>query len=81
MITVKCFAQVREISQTEEMSLSFHQNMSIADVQRQLCAQGEQWQKAFSLSPLIACNHIIVSENHVLNEGDEVAFFPPVTGG
>ena len=30
---------------------------------------------------MIAVNHEYVSENHSLNNNDEIAFFPPVTGG
>ena len=30
---------------------------------------------------LIAVNHEYVSAKHVLKDGDELAFFPPVTGG
>ena len=30
---------------------------------------------------LAAVNHDYVGREHVLNDGDEVAFFPPVTGG
>jgi molybdopterin converting factor small subunit len=29
----------------------------------------------------IAVNHEYVDEGHVLNEGDEVALIPPVSGG
>ena len=30
---------------------------------------------------MIAVNHEYVSENHSLKDNDEIAFFPPVTGG
>ena len=30
---------------------------------------------------MIAVNHEYVDDNHLLNHEDEIAFFPPVTGG
>ena len=30
---------------------------------------------------LVAVNQILVHEDHYITDGDEVAFFPPVTGG
>ncbi len=46
----------------------------------------EAWQQAtglehFSDNLLIAVNQEYCSEEKLLNDGDEVAFFPPVTGG
>ena len=32
-------------------------------------------------SILAAVNHDYVERDHALSDGDEVAFFPPVTGG
>ncbi len=38
-------------------------------------------QEALPANTLIAVNMDYTHRNHVLKEGDEVAFFPPVTGG
>lgn len=81
MIVIKCFAQIREVTQVDELSISFENGKCISDLRKQLENSDEVWRRAFSLQPLMACNHVIVNASHVLNDGDEVAFFPPVTGG
>ena len=52
------------------------------------CLVGELWNSIidkYSLSKdnniLVTVNMDYVKQDHPLNEGDEVAFFPPVTGG
>jgi molybdopterin synthase sulfur carrier subunit len=47
-----------------------------------LAAQGDRW--ALALAPgklLAAVNQTLVEFSHPVKAGDEVAFFPPVTGG
>ena len=41
----------------------------------------ENWSLALDTSVLTACNHQLCEKDMVLCDGDEVAFFPPVTGG
>ncbi len=47
----------------------------------QLAARGDDWAEAFSGSVLMAVNQEMADRDTPLAEGDEVAFFPPVTGG
>lgn len=46
---------------------------------------GEVWRRATNLPMdehvLVAINHAYASRDSMVAEGDEVAFFPPVTGG
>ena len=47
-----------------------------------LAAQGDRWALALDASKLLAAvNQTLVPMSHPLQAGDEVAFFPPVTGG
>lgn len=53
----------------------------IASLQTWLMARGEAWQALGAASLRLAVNHQLATATHPLQSGDEVAFFPPVTGG
>ncbi len=75
------FAQLRELLGVSELSVV----EAVADVEALRCllaARGDRW--ALALDPdklLVAVNQTLVSRTTPLQAGDEVAFFPPVTGG
>ena len=56
---------------------------TVRDLRQALMAQSEAHAQA--LGPhrpvRVAVNQIMVGDDHALKEGDEIAFFPPVTGG
>lgn len=82
MIKVVFFAALREQLNCESVSLDSNSIHTIADVKKQLSQQGEQWQQVLNNSALLsAVNHDMVDSTHAVKSGDEVAFFPPVTGG
>ena len=81
MIKVLFFAQVRELVNTDSLTLegSFE---NVAALRAHLAAQGERWALALDESKLLAAvNQTLVEFSHPLTAEDEVAFFPPVTGG
>ncbi|ENU3986054.1 molybdopterin synthase sulfur carrier subunit [Enterobacter kobei] len=81
MIKLLFFAQVRELVNTDSLTLegSFE---NVAALRAHLAAQGERWALALDESKLLAAvNQTLVEFSHPLTAGDEVAFFPPVTGG
>ena len=75
-ITVKYFASLAEALGRREDRLEAHAAATVADAWR--AANGTQSPPANVLS---AVNHEYVDLAHPLRDGDEVAFFPPVTGG
>ncbi|MBT1065201.1 molybdopterin synthase sulfur carrier subunit [Bowmanella sp. Y26] len=81
MIKVLFFAQLREV--LDCASLELEANVSnIAELRAQLAQKGQRWQEFLaSDKALVAVNQTLVNEDCTLNSGDEVAFFPPVTGG
>jgi len=82
MINVVFFAALREQLECSELSVSSKNITTVADLKNQLANKNEQWQTLFNnTSLLIAVNHEMVDNEQLLKSGDEVAFFPPVTGG
>lgn len=81
MIKVLFFAQVRELVATDalEVTADF---VNVEALREHLAARGDRF--ALALEPgklLAAVNQTLVAFDHPLKAGDEVAFFPPVTGG
>jgi molybdopterin synthase sulfur carrier subunit len=84
MIKVVYFASIREQVGLGEESLELPENIvNVAQLSAWLQAQrGTKWQGALSNpSTLVAVNQEMVNADQVIKPGDEVAFFPPVTGG
>ena len=81
MINVLFFAQVRELVGTSalEMPDAFP---DVATLRGELAQKGDRWALALDSGKLLAAvNQTLVPMSHPLKAGDEVAFFPPVTGG
>ncbi|ATA23430.1 molybdopterin synthase sulfur carrier subunit [Brenneria goodwinii] len=81
MINVLFFAQVRELTDTESLTLNA-EYATVDDLRLALCGRGDRWALALESGKLLAAvNQSLVEMGHPLQDGDEVAFFPPVTGG
>jgi molybdopterin synthase sulfur carrier subunit len=84
LITILYFARLKESLNysTEEIDLPADVN-SIAALKLHLAKRGEAWANLFNGQQTIraAINHALVENDDVIKNGDEVAFFPPVTGG
>lgn len=82
MLRIHYFARLRDQlgCATDELvwQKQFH---TIGDVKQALCERGPLWQQALNGNILVAHNHQISPETTTLQDGDEIAFFPPVTGG
>ncbi|WP_299976510.1 molybdopterin converting factor subunit 1 [uncultured Pseudoteredinibacter sp.] len=82
MITLLYFARYREVLGLDSEQLVFAKPCTVQDVIEQLKQRGEPWSSTLSDSKLmLAVNQTIASAEQELNDGDELAFFPPVTGG
>ena len=75
-IQVKYFASLRERMGRAEAAVPATAARTVAEVWER-AADG----KAMPPNTLVAVNLEYVDLDHAVNEGDEVAFFPPVTGG
>ncbi|CDL83110.1 molybdopterin synthase sulfur carrier subunit [Xenorhabdus szentirmaii] len=81
MIRVLFFAQVRELVGLDVLELP-DDYPTVEHLRQALAEKGERWALALEDGKLLAAvNQAFVHAAHPLHEGDEVAFFPPVTGG
>lgn len=83
-LKVLYFARLRENLGTAQEAIAWHSNLTnVESLLASLSARGPQWQAA--LSPTqgvrVAVNQDLAQGNTPLNDGDEIALFPPVTGG
>jgi sulfur-carrier protein len=84
MVKVLFFARVREQLGCAVLELQWPQTGYDLDaLQEQLCVErGAAWRAVLAQDNMIrAVNQVVVAGNCALHDGDEVAFFPPVTGG
>ena len=76
------FAALREQLGCDSIELDEANLSTIADIKAHLAARDDNWQSLFANAALLsAVNHDMVANDHPVKTGDEVAFFPPVTGG
>jgi molybdopterin synthase sulfur carrier subunit len=84
MIDILYFARLRESLGLAREQLDFSDNLgSIADLLAHLRTRGEPWSTTLGEgeSVLAAVNQQIARPDTPIKDGDEVAIFPPVTGG
>ncbi|MBY6190439.1 molybdopterin converting factor subunit 1 [Microbulbifer agarilyticus] len=82
MINVLFFASLREQLGCEGLRAEATGITDIAGLRTSLAAKGSKWQAALASDQLqVALNQKLSSMDAAVKDGDEVAFFPPVTGG
>ncbi len=82
MIRILYFASLRErLAQAEEQVDTMAE--TVAALKTELAARGGVWAEVFDggLHVLAAVNQEMATADQPLHDGDEVGFFPPVTGG
>ncbi len=82
MIKIVFFAALREQLGCSELSLPATNIATINQLKRALVEHQESWKLFIENHALLsAVNHNMVDGEYSIKSGDEVAFFPPVTGG
>lgn len=79
-ITIKLFARFREVAGTAQLTQSLADGATIADA---IAALQDRFD-GLNLSPertILSINQEFATPNDTLKEGDELAIFPPVSGG
>ena len=75
-IKVRFFASLAESVGRSEVNIEFKEGLTVAEVWV-LSAEGREW----APETLCAVNHTYGQPGQELSDFDEVAYFPPVTGG
>jgi sulfur-carrier protein len=84
MITLLYFARLRESLGQSRETLELPSGVSdVAGLLAFLRTRGADWETALAPGRAlrIAVNQTMASERTAVHDGDEVALFPPVTGG
>jgi molybdopterin synthase sulfur carrier subunit len=84
MLHVLFFARVREQLDCASLQVPWpEEGFDLDALQAHLCAErGAAWREVLEQDNMIrAVNQAVVTGNPALRDGDEIAFFPPVTGG
>ena len=83
-LELQFFASLRESLGVSQENITVPATViTIADLRTHLIERGTPWSDVLASGKVLRCalNHQMVDANTALQEGAEVAFFPPVTGG
>ena len=83
-VNILYFAKLREAVGVEAETLEINENSKVSDLLNFLQNREEKWSEYFNDKKnllRVAINQKIVDSDHFISDGDEIAIFPPVTGG
>jgi molybdopterin synthase sulfur carrier subunit len=82
VIILQLFARYRELLDTDQEQIPWDTDLqTVADLRERLLARGSNWEVLAEPRLMCARNQAMCSLQTPLSDGDEIAFFPPVTGG
>ena len=76
MVNVLFFASLRDQTGQSRVELDWQDGMTTGGLWQQIVGDA-----GIAESTLIACNQEYCQADKLVADGDEIAFFPPVTGG
>ena len=84
MLKLRFFSLIREALDCEELEVEHSSDVLTLDALKLelIRVRGDAWREAL-LQPNVvhAVNQRVVDPSHKIQDGDEIAFFPPMTGG
>lgn len=82
MLSIHYFASYRERLGQAAEQLPWPEGLAkVGDLRDLLVARGGDWSVLAAGNLMAARNQVLCDLDEPLQDGDEVAFFPPVTGG
>ena len=81
---IKYFSWVRDLAETAEEKIELPENVqNVHDLINYLINKNKKYEKIFlkNHTVKIAINKVYASSSSKIKNNDEIAFFPPVTGG
>lgn len=82
MIRVCFFADLRERLDCSQLDIALGAEATVEDVRSELMRLHPSWRRHLAEKKwLVAVNQTMATPNTPVRDNDEVAFFPPVTGG
>lgn len=82
MLKVLFFAQIRDQLGCSELQMPSNESHNVEMLLSNLQTRNANWKSALAKENLlVAVNQTMSSKTALLKSGDEVALFPPVTGG
>ncbi len=79
-ITIKLFAAYQEAYNLRELQLNFPSQTTVGEILDYVLAQKPQLEK-WRYVTRFGVNLQFAEANTILNDGDEIVFIPPVSGG
>ena len=83
-MVIKYFSWVKELAETSEEHIELPDNIkSVDELIKFLIKKNKKYEKIFVRNNTIkiAVNKVYTSSSSKITNNDEIAFFPPVTGG
>ena len=86
MLRILFFGQLKDIIKTECLEIDIIQSSkelnTVAKLRSMLQEKDDTWKEYLAYGKaLVAVNQEMSSDETAINDADEIAFFPPVTGG
>lgn len=79
-LNVRLFATLKERAGSNMLSVELPDSASVATLLSTLAAQFSALAPSLK-TVLVAVNNEYAFSDHIINSGDEIALFPPVSGG